>query len=76
MRRYYEIHFTGYWPVGAVAIVQASSPAMALERFQSELRREHPELWKKPENQAMKPTDVIELSFLDNPVKILLDGEY
>jgi hypothetical protein len=70
----YSIKFNGYWPVGAVAIVQATSKAVAIKLFQDHLSVHHPTL--VADNNGMYEDKIEEIDLSKDHVNILLDGNY
>lgn len=72
---YYAVHFTGYYPVGAVAVVQASDRVEAVQKFLAELQASEPMLYEQ--NKAcVAAIDARLLKFSTKPCHILLNGDY
>lgn len=73
----YSIKFTGYYPVGAVAVVAAESKDEAVLQLINDLRSNHPQLANEKGNQFNKLMESnTELDFVLQPCQILLDGKY
>ena len=70
----YTVNFCGHYPVGAVAIVAATSEAEAIAKFLKQLAVEEPTLVE------FTPVDELDVEELDlsasNDTKILLNGDY
>lgn len=69
----YVVYFTGYWPVGAVALVRANNAGEAVQKLFDKL----PDvLKKKNSDKDGYPSGFTVKALSDNDVNILLDGEY
>jgi len=77
MNKLYEIRFCGHYPVGAIAIVNASSFEEADKLFLAQMEIEEPYiLVDNTRNDKKGSYDICELNIDEQPCHILLNGEY
>lgn len=69
----FAIYFIGHYPVGSVAVVRAKNKETAIKLFQMQLGLTEPILAEKNKDQRVLE---IEQIFQDEPVHILLNGDY